>query len=208
MSGCGPGSRATGSAALFVALEAYPPVGTTPGVPGGGVDGGLPDVHKIASINPHTVSCFEPLARNCRICVGWLSGMCTGSGLPPLSAGSFLFRWGPYWMALSEHGEFCIKRSGLELRAGVYFCAPASSEDNAVIRPAAGWVGQRHSQPAPTAKHQQSSLSPSTAVYIPFDAFYTYFSTSYIPSTSSTSRVSSGYGDWTAGMVSGRRGGF
>jgi hypothetical protein len=34
MSGCGPGSRATCSAALFGALEAYPPVGTTPRVPG------------------------------------------------------------------------------------------------------------------------------------------------------------------------------
>ena len=34
MSGCGAGSRATCSAALFGALEAYPPVGTTPGVPG------------------------------------------------------------------------------------------------------------------------------------------------------------------------------
>jgi hypothetical protein len=35
MSGCGPGSRATCSAALFGALEACPPVGTAPGVPGG-----------------------------------------------------------------------------------------------------------------------------------------------------------------------------
>jgi hypothetical protein len=35
MSGCGPGSRATCSAVLFGVLEAYPPVGTTPGVPGG-----------------------------------------------------------------------------------------------------------------------------------------------------------------------------
>jgi hypothetical protein len=31
---CGPGTRATCSAVLFGALEAYPPVGTTPGVPG------------------------------------------------------------------------------------------------------------------------------------------------------------------------------
>jgi hypothetical protein len=34
MSGCGPGSRATCSAVLFGVLEAYPPVGTTPGVLG------------------------------------------------------------------------------------------------------------------------------------------------------------------------------
>jgi hypothetical protein len=34
MSGYGPGSRATCSAVLFGVLEAYPPVGTTPGVPG------------------------------------------------------------------------------------------------------------------------------------------------------------------------------
>jgi hypothetical protein len=32
---CGPGARATCSAVLFGVLEAYPPVGTTPGVPGG-----------------------------------------------------------------------------------------------------------------------------------------------------------------------------
>jgi hypothetical protein len=38
-------------------------------------------------------------------------------------------------------------------------------------------------------------LSPSTAVYIPIDACCTYVSTSYIPSTSSTTRVASGYGD-------------
>jgi hypothetical protein len=55
MSGCGAGSRATCSAALFGALEAYPPVGTTPGVPGGGggAGGGLPGVYEIV-INPHT----------------------------------------------------------------------------------------------------------------------------------------------------------
>ena len=53
MSGCGAGSRATCSAALFGALEAYPPVGTTPGGTGGGAGGGLPDVYEIA-INPHT----------------------------------------------------------------------------------------------------------------------------------------------------------
>jgi hypothetical protein len=40
-----------------------------------------------------------------------------------------------------------------------------------------------------------ADLSPSTAVYIPFDACCTYVSTSYIPSTSSTFRVASGYGD-------------
>jgi hypothetical protein len=34
VSGCGPGTRATCSAVLFGALEAYPPLGTTPGVPG------------------------------------------------------------------------------------------------------------------------------------------------------------------------------
>jgi hypothetical protein len=34
-------------------------------------------------------------------------------------------------MTLSEHGEFCIKRSGSE--ADVCFCAPVSSEDNVVI---------------------------------------------------------------------------
>jgi hypothetical protein len=48
-------------------------------------------------------------------------------------------------------------------------------------------------------------LSPSTAVYIPIDAFCTYVSTSYIRSTSSTSRLSSGYGDGTAGILAGRR---
>jgi hypothetical protein len=36
MSGCGPGTRATCSAVLSGALEAYPPLGTTPGVLGGG----------------------------------------------------------------------------------------------------------------------------------------------------------------------------
>ena len=36
MSGCGPGARATCSAVLSGALEAYPPLGTTPGVLGGG----------------------------------------------------------------------------------------------------------------------------------------------------------------------------
>jgi hypothetical protein len=35
MSGCGPGTRATCSAVLFGAFEAYPPLGTTPGVRGG-----------------------------------------------------------------------------------------------------------------------------------------------------------------------------
>ena len=35
MSGCGPGTRATCSAVLSGALEAYPPLGTTPGVLGG-----------------------------------------------------------------------------------------------------------------------------------------------------------------------------
>jgi hypothetical protein len=34
VSGCGPGTRATCSAVLFGAFEAYPPLGTTPGVPG------------------------------------------------------------------------------------------------------------------------------------------------------------------------------
>ena len=34
VSGCGPGTRATCSAVLFGVLEAHPPVGTTPGVPG------------------------------------------------------------------------------------------------------------------------------------------------------------------------------
>ena len=48
-------------------------------------------------------------------------------------------------------------------------------------------------------------LSPSTAVYIPIDVCCTYVSTSYIPSTSSTSRVSSGYGDGTSGILAGRR---
>ena len=48
-------------------------------------------------------------------------------------------------------------------------------------------------------------LSPSTAVYIPIDVFCTYVSTSYIRSTSSTSRLSSGYGDGTAGILAGRR---
>ena len=35
MSGCGPGTRATCSAVLSGALEAYPLLGTTPGVLGG-----------------------------------------------------------------------------------------------------------------------------------------------------------------------------
>jgi hypothetical protein len=35
VSGCGPGTRATCSAVLFGAFEAYPPLGTTPGVPAG-----------------------------------------------------------------------------------------------------------------------------------------------------------------------------
>ena len=48
-------------------------------------------------------------------------------------------------------------------------------------------------------------LSPSTAVYIPIDVFCTYVSTSYIRSTSSTSRLSSGYGDGTSGILAGRR---
>jgi hypothetical protein len=34
VSSCGPGTRATCSAVLFGAFEAYPPLGTTPGVPG------------------------------------------------------------------------------------------------------------------------------------------------------------------------------
>ena len=34
VSGCGPGTRATCSAVLFGAFEAYPPLGTTPGAPG------------------------------------------------------------------------------------------------------------------------------------------------------------------------------
>ena len=51
----------------------------------------------------------------------------------------------------------------------------------------------------------RTSLSPSTAVYIPIDVFCTYVSTSYIRSTSSTTRVASGYGDGTAGMLAGRR---
>jgi hypothetical protein len=51
------------------------------------------------------------------------------------------------------------------------------------------------------------ALSPSTALYayIPFDVFYTYFSTSHIRCTSFTSRVASGYGDGTPGMLAGRR---
>jgi hypothetical protein len=49
------------------------------------------------------------------------------------------------------------------------------------------------------------NLSPSTAVYIPFDVCCTYVSTSSIPSTSSTSRVAAGYGDGTADMLAGRR---
>ena len=40
MSGCGPGARATCSAVLSGALEAYPPLGTTPGVLGGGLVAG------------------------------------------------------------------------------------------------------------------------------------------------------------------------
>jgi hypothetical protein len=44
MSGCGPGARATCSAVLSGALEAYPPLGTTPGVLGGGAGGGLPHI--------------------------------------------------------------------------------------------------------------------------------------------------------------------
>jgi hypothetical protein len=48
-------------------------------------------------------------------------------------------------------------------------------------------------------------LSPSTALYIPFDVCCTYVSTSHIRSTSCTSRVASGYGDGTPSMVAGRR---
>jgi hypothetical protein len=36
ISGCGSGTRATCSAVLSGALEAYPPLGTAPAVPGGG----------------------------------------------------------------------------------------------------------------------------------------------------------------------------
>ena len=41
MRGCGPGTRATCSAVLSGVLEAYPLLGTTPGVLGGGAGGGL-----------------------------------------------------------------------------------------------------------------------------------------------------------------------
>jgi hypothetical protein len=46
-------------------------------------------------------------------------------------------------------------------------------------------------------------LSPSTALYIPFDVCCTYVSTSHIRCTSCTSRVASGYGDGTPSMVDG-----
>jgi hypothetical protein len=44
MSGCAPGARATCSAVLSGAFEAYPPLGTTPGALGGGAGGGLPHI--------------------------------------------------------------------------------------------------------------------------------------------------------------------
>jgi hypothetical protein len=44
MSGCGPGTRATCRAVLSGAFEAYPPLGTTPGVPRGGLVAGYRSV--------------------------------------------------------------------------------------------------------------------------------------------------------------------
>jgi hypothetical protein len=51
----------------------------------------------------------------------------------------------------------------------------------------------------------ERKLSPSTALYIPFDVCCTYVSTSHIRCTSFTSRVAPGYGDGTPGMLAGRR---
>jgi hypothetical protein len=123
---------------------------------------------------------------------------------------------------------FCFSGVFLRLKPPLDLTAALRAAGNGlltkVVRAAAKFVlratraGEGQRSVNPTARKQQKrgetegvkqrerkGLSPSTAVYIPFDVFYTYFSTSYIRSTSSTSRLSSGYGDGTAGMLAGRR---
>jgi hypothetical protein len=90
MRGCGPGTRATCSAVLSGALEAYPLLGTTPGALGGGAGGGLRAIFWwVAVYFSGSVLLLELVASKLRARFSQISSFCycvqdnTSAGLCP-----------------------------------------------------------------------------------------------------------------------------